>query len=193
MMAVSEFGRAFRAARAAGKKDFSFGGKRYTTELAKPDTRPTVGGNKPGPQVGGSRPISADMQTPYQMSKAMRAGARAPRPAAKPPTTATAAELAAKAKTTRARADAMRNTASIKSLSDIPKVLTGRDPRAMAEREARTAERAAATATRASKAAAKPPKKPPYNPRIGNYAKGGSVRTRGDGIVSKGHTKGKCV
>jgi len=34
-MATSEFGKAFRAARASGDKTFTFNGKKYTTELAE--------------------------------------------------------------------------------------------------------------------------------------------------------------
>lgn len=33
-MAVSNFGKAFKAARASGKKEFTFGGKRYHTRTA---------------------------------------------------------------------------------------------------------------------------------------------------------------
>jgi len=36
IMATSTFGKAFREARAAGEKTFTFNGKKYTTELAKP-------------------------------------------------------------------------------------------------------------------------------------------------------------
>jgi hypothetical protein len=42
-MATSEFGKAFREARAAGDKTFTFNGKKYTTEMA--DSKPqSVGG-----------------------------------------------------------------------------------------------------------------------------------------------------
>lgn len=48
-MAVSAFGKAFRAARKAGKKEFSFGGKKYNTKMKgegdvpKPTPRPDSG------------------------------------------------------------------------------------------------------------------------------------------------------
>lgn len=43
-MALSEFGKAFRDARAAGDKTFTFNGKKYTTQLASEVTQPSVGG-----------------------------------------------------------------------------------------------------------------------------------------------------
>jgi len=48
-MATSEFGKAFRAARASGDKTFTFKGKKYTTEMAKPktSTKPEL-----GPEMG---------------------------------------------------------------------------------------------------------------------------------------------
>lgn len=48
-MATSAFGKAFRAARSAGDKTFTFNGKKYTTELAKPktSTKPEL-----GPEMG---------------------------------------------------------------------------------------------------------------------------------------------
>ena len=42
-MAISEFGKAFREARAAGDKTFTFNGKKYTTEMADDKPR-SVGG-----------------------------------------------------------------------------------------------------------------------------------------------------
>jgi len=42
-MATSEFGKAFREARAAGDKSFTFKGKKYTTEMAS-DEAQSVGG-----------------------------------------------------------------------------------------------------------------------------------------------------
>ena len=39
-MATSEFGRAFRAAREAGDKEFEFGGKKYNTKLKEEDSAP---------------------------------------------------------------------------------------------------------------------------------------------------------
>jgi hypothetical protein len=42
-MAISEFGKAFREARAAGDKTFTFNGKKYTTDLA-PEEQKSVGG-----------------------------------------------------------------------------------------------------------------------------------------------------
>ena len=48
-MATSEFGKAFRAARSSGEKTFTFNGKKYTTDLAKPkiSTKPEL-----GPEMG---------------------------------------------------------------------------------------------------------------------------------------------
>ena len=46
-MATSAFGKAFREARASGDKIFTFNGKKYTTELAKPSTKPAL-----GPEMG---------------------------------------------------------------------------------------------------------------------------------------------
>ena len=43
-MATSGFGKAFRAARAAGDKTFEFNGKKYTTEMASQAEQPSVGG-----------------------------------------------------------------------------------------------------------------------------------------------------
>ena len=54
-MATSAFGKAFREARASGEKTFTFNGKKYTTEMAKPktSTKPEL-----GPEMG--LPMSAD-------------------------------------------------------------------------------------------------------------------------------------
>jgi len=41
-MATSEFGKAFRAARSAGDKSFTFNGKKYTTEMA-PEEQKSIG------------------------------------------------------------------------------------------------------------------------------------------------------
>ena len=48
-MATSAFGKAFREARASGEKTFTFNGKKYTTEMAKPktSTKPEL-----GPEMG---------------------------------------------------------------------------------------------------------------------------------------------
>ena len=54
-MATSEFGKAFREARAAGDKTFTFNGKKYTTEMAKPKTSTKA---ELGPEMGS--PMSAD-------------------------------------------------------------------------------------------------------------------------------------
>ena len=43
-MAISEFGKAFAAARKAGDKTFEFKGKKYTTKLASEVEQPSVGG-----------------------------------------------------------------------------------------------------------------------------------------------------
>ena len=42
-MAISEFGKAFREARASGDKTFTFKGKKYTTDMA-PDEQKSLGG-----------------------------------------------------------------------------------------------------------------------------------------------------
>ena len=57
-MATSAFGKAFREARASGDKTFTFNGKKYTTDLAKPKTA-TKTSTKPelGPEMGS--PMSA--------------------------------------------------------------------------------------------------------------------------------------
>jgi hypothetical protein len=48
-MALSEFGKAFAAARKAGDKTFEFKGKKYTTKMASETEQPSVGGKaKPG-------------------------------------------------------------------------------------------------------------------------------------------------
>jgi hypothetical protein len=39
-MATSDFGKAFRAAREAGDKEFEFGGKKYNTKLKEEDSAP---------------------------------------------------------------------------------------------------------------------------------------------------------
>jgi hypothetical protein len=48
-MALSKFGSAFAEARRAGEKEFTFNGKKYTTEMAKPktSTKPEL-----GPEMG---------------------------------------------------------------------------------------------------------------------------------------------
>lgn len=43
-MATSAFGKAFREARAAGDKTFTFNGKKYTTQLSSDVEQPSVGG-----------------------------------------------------------------------------------------------------------------------------------------------------
>jgi hypothetical protein len=55
-MATSEFGKAFRAARASGDKTFTFNGKKYTTEMA-PEEQKSVGGK---PKMGASVPRDSD-------------------------------------------------------------------------------------------------------------------------------------
>ena len=55
-MATSEFGKAFRAARSAGDKTFTFNGKKYTTEMA-PEEQKSVGGK---PKMGASVPRDSD-------------------------------------------------------------------------------------------------------------------------------------
>jgi hypothetical protein len=55
-MATSEFGKAFRAARASGDKTFTFNGKKYTTDLA-PEEQKSVGGK---PKMGASVPRDSD-------------------------------------------------------------------------------------------------------------------------------------
>ena len=54
-MATSAFGKAFREARASGDKSFTFNGKKYTTEMAKPKTSTKA---ELGPEMGS--PMSAD-------------------------------------------------------------------------------------------------------------------------------------
>lgn len=51
-MATSKFGEAFRAARAAGDKEFTFNGKKYNTNMA-PDEQKSVGGK---PKMGEYKP-----------------------------------------------------------------------------------------------------------------------------------------
>ena len=55
-MATSEFGKAFRAARSAGDKTFTFNGKKYTTEMA-PEAQKSVGGK---PKMGATVPRDSD-------------------------------------------------------------------------------------------------------------------------------------
>jgi hypothetical protein len=55
-MALSNFGKAFREARAAGDKTFTFNGKKYTTEMA-PDAQKSVGGK---PKLGEYKPRDSD-------------------------------------------------------------------------------------------------------------------------------------
>lgn len=166
MMAVSEFGRAFRAARAAGKKDFSFGGKRYTTELAKPAAaRPAA------PATSAATPVTRGRGTPTSTPE-IQAQERARREAAKAKDAAARrAEVEASRKAQRAARD---------SYAEERKRVVANSP-AMRARNAPIA------------IAARNFGKPVGQREPVNYAKGGSVRTRGDGIVSKGHTKGKCV
>ena len=55
-MATSEFGKAFRAARSAGDKTFTFNGKKYTTDMA-PAEQKSVGGK---PKMGAYVPRDSD-------------------------------------------------------------------------------------------------------------------------------------
>ena len=55
-MAISKFGKAFREARAAGDKTFTFNGKKYTTEMA-PEEQKSVGGK---PKMGAYVPRDSD-------------------------------------------------------------------------------------------------------------------------------------
>ena len=55
-MATSEFGKAFRAARSAGDKTFTFNGKKYTTDMA-PEEQKSVGGK---PKMGEYVPRDSD-------------------------------------------------------------------------------------------------------------------------------------
>ena len=55
-MATSAFGKAFREARAAGDKTFTFNGKKYTTDLA-PEEQKSVGGK---PKLGEYVPRDSD-------------------------------------------------------------------------------------------------------------------------------------
>ena len=55
-MATSAFGKAFREARAAGDKTFTFNGKKYTTDLA-PEEQKSVGGK---PKMGAYVPRDSD-------------------------------------------------------------------------------------------------------------------------------------
>jgi hypothetical protein len=55
-MAISEFGKAFREARASGDKTFTFKGKKYTTEMA-PAEQKSVGGK---PKMGAYVPRDSD-------------------------------------------------------------------------------------------------------------------------------------
>lgn len=62
-MATSSFGRAFAAARKAGKKTFTWNGKKYTTELRKPVSEKLKGKKVPTPKA---RP---DRKTPPSVSR----------------------------------------------------------------------------------------------------------------------------
>ena len=55
-MTTSKFGKAFREARAAGDKTFTFNGKKYTTEMA-PEEQKSVGGK---PKMGAYVPRDSD-------------------------------------------------------------------------------------------------------------------------------------
>lgn len=69
-MATSEFGKAFAAARSAGDKKFTFKGKDYTTDMAKPTaTKPMA----TKPSGGNTMFDSGSSKTPYQLSREMKA------------------------------------------------------------------------------------------------------------------------
>jgi hypothetical protein len=51
-MALSKFGSAFAEARKAGEKEFTFNGKKYTTEMAKPKAALTSAKSELGPEMG---------------------------------------------------------------------------------------------------------------------------------------------
>lgn len=58
-MATSKFGRAFAAARKAGKKTFTWNGKKYTTEVRKPVSQKLKGKTVPKPTPRpGSKPAA---------------------------------------------------------------------------------------------------------------------------------------
>ncbi len=63
-MAISEFGKAFREARAAGDKTFTFNGKKYTTDMA-PEAQKSVGGK---PKMGEYVPRDSDARKGEEMT-----------------------------------------------------------------------------------------------------------------------------
>jgi hypothetical protein len=200
--AKQNFSQAFAAARRAGKDDFTWNGKRYTTELAKPAAKPAAktapaDTRRPGP----TRERAADMppmarKPDASTSRGVRAAEPAPRastqPAAKTPARS---GVQARADADRAAREAryefgrQRKAAAQAEKPTSTRSLSRGDSRKRSEeaREARSkmspAERSAARGQRLKEAFGAPKK----------MAKGGSVSARADGLAKRGKTKCKII
>jgi hypothetical protein len=167
------FGQAFAAARRAGDKTFMFGGKSFSTAMASDKAKPAA-------KAPATRALpSADRVGPTKARAAAMAKpepkAEAPKPAAKPKTTAkaemqrnTASNAAANRERLEARAKANRERmeAQRKSKDTESKSMFGRNPKGMTPEELRKSKET-------------------------KMAKGGSVR--GAGIEKRGMRKCKIV
>jgi hypothetical protein len=187
--AKQNFSQAFAAARRAGKDDFTWNGKRYTTEMAKPAAKPAAKSapadtRRPGP----TRERAADMPP---MARAAESAPRAStQPAAKTPAKS---GVQARADADRAARDAryefgrQRKAAAQAEKPTSTRSLSRGDSKKRSEeaREARSkmspAERSAARGQRLKEAFGAPKK----------MAKGGSVR--GSGIARQGVRKAKMM
>jgi len=162
------FGDAFKAARSAGDSTFTYNGKSYTTKLASDSKPAPKTESKPEPKPASkteSKPTSSseDKENPDMVKKAYAEAARM--------NAENAAKSKAKPKEDKedpiAAAKAMREQISGKKDSEAPKLTA--EPKSAGKK---------------------------FREFFGSkYKSGGSVRSsasnRGDGIATKGHTRGK--
>lgn len=181
-MATSEFGKAFRAARSAGKDTFTFNGKKYITELAKPAA------SKPSSSAPSKAPSntmfdSGSSKTPYQMAQDMKA-----KEAAMPkPKGMTFQESMAKTEAdeqARNAARSARNAANAKRRGDAIKDYLDKAGKRLTTKGYNARPYTSDDAITERKGGSVKAKK---------MAKGGSFRTSANGIARKGKTRGKFV
>jgi hypothetical protein len=204
--AKQNFGQAFAAARRAGKDDFTWNGKRYTTEMAKPAAKPAAKSapadtRRPGPtreRAADTAPMAR--KSDASTSRGVRAAEPAPRattqPAAKTPARSGVQaradadraardaryEFGRQRKAEKATAKTESDKASAQRLRDDPKQKELRAAREAREKMS-PAERSAARGQRLKEFFGAPKK----------MATGGSVSARADGLAKRGKTKCKII
>jgi hypothetical protein len=162
-MATSEFGKAFRAARNAGDKTFTFNGKSYTTKL-KEETE----SSKPAAKTEDSNPKSYT-----EMYKNMPEG------------TSDAAKQAVIAGMSREKAPAPAVSDDDEAASYKSRASSYGGPKADSDSSFGESQRT----TAARKDAANGMKR--GGKAVKKMASGGMASSRGDGIAQKGKTKGR--